>query len=172
MPEKDKTDDSGDKFPLSVSWDSEKDDLKRKITDMTNQESEGKTDDDYESNIECLAEIYTMCHGTEFPLCSVPAIQQSVQVSPALLFPEDMIQSRSDYSDWEQVSLNSQWNLTDYEQLMSISRSQIDDFIQANTQCDSLQELIEQAISYHLRSSNRDNDNDNDNAAVAGGELA
>lgn len=142
---------------------------------MTNQESEGKTDDEYESNIECLAEIYTMCHGTEFPLCSVPDcsvpdIQQSVQVSPALLFPEDMIQSRSDYSDWEQVSLNSQWNLTDYEQLVSISRSQIDDFIQANTQYDSLQELIEQAISYHLGSSNRNNDKDN--AAVAGGELA
>jgi hypothetical protein len=111
--------------------------------------------DNYESNIECLADIYVMLNGAEFPLCSGLTTEHNIQVSPVLLFPDRIIRLNSDHSDWREVSKQSQWDLTNYERLISISRSQIDDFIESTTELDSLQELIEEAVSHYLGSSEK-----------------
>lgn len=95
----------------------------------SNMQETTTVSDNHESNIECLSEIYTMMNRAEFPLCSGLLTQQNRPVSPVLLLPESLIQLHSDYLDWEEVSKKSPWDLTSYERLVSISRSEIDGVI-------------------------------------------
>jgi|AntRauTorcE11898_2_1112593.scaffolds.fasta_scaffold32840_1 hypothetical protein len=106
---------------------------------------------DYESNLNVLADHYTTLNGAQTPLSSLQTgVHSNDQPELSTLIPAALVRSHSDDSSWENLAAVAPWDLTDYERLQHSRKSELDEFIAAETSFGLMQAVIERAATHRI----------------------